>query len=194
MGPSGAGKSSLLRVMNLLNSPTRGTSWYQGKNLEDIDPTVLRRQVGYVLQKPYLFGSDVRDNLVYPYRLLHQQSNFAEIARYLERVNLTNSIMDKKNHALSGGEQQRVALVRSLLVKPRMLLLDEVTAALDEHNTHLIEQLLMDEQQIQELTVLFITHSTAGTTVGSCCFIFGTGSCGFLWYERCVSRLEGGKG
>lgn len=159
MGPSGAGKSSLLRIMNLLNSPTRGTSWYQGKNLEDLDPTVLRREVGYVLQKPYLFGNDVRDNLVYPYQLLNQQPDFAEIVRYLDRVKLAGSVMDKKNHELSGGEQQRVALVRSLLIKPRMLLLDEVTAALDESNTYLVEQLLIDEQQVRELTILFITHS-----------------------------------
>jgi len=159
MGPSGAGKSSFLRVLNLLHSPSSGTLLYQGQAVANYDIRELRRQIGYVLQKPYLFGTTIRDNLEYPYQLLKQQPNGPEIKQYLDKVNLPSTIIDKNNSDLSGGEQQRVALVRSLLVKPKVLLLDEVTASLDESNAELIEQLVMAEQQLNKLTVLLITHS-----------------------------------
>jgi len=159
MGPSGAGKSSLLRVLNLLHSPSSGTMLYQGQAVADYDIRELRRQIGYVLQKPYLFGTTVRDNLAYPYQLLKQQPSWPEIKQYLDKVNLPSTIIDKNNSELSGGEQQRIALVRSLLVKPKVLLLDEVTASLDESNAELIEQLVAAEQQLNKLTVLLITHS-----------------------------------
>ena len=158
MGPSGSGKSSLLRLLNLLMSPTQGEIFYKNKNLLDYVPTELRRKIAYVLQKPYLFGTTVQENLVYPYHLLGQSPNFKEIKDYLGQVNLSQNILEKKNTALSGGEQQRIALIRSLLIKPDILLLDEVTAALDEENTRLLEKLIVDEQNRQQLTLLLITH------------------------------------
>lgn len=159
MGPSGSGKSSLFRLLNLLSSPTEGDIFYKNKNLKEYPPTQLRRSIGYVLQKPYLFGTKVEENLTYPYELHGKKVNFTEIHRYLEQVKLEKSILQKKNTALSGGEQQRIALIRSLLMKPEILLLDEVTAALDEENTLLLEQLVIDEQQRENLTLLLITHN-----------------------------------
>ena len=160
-GPSGAGKSSLLRLLNLLRSPSAGTITYKGRPLDQYEPAQLRREVGYVLQKPYLFGGDVRDNLEYAYRVWRQKPDAQEISAYLERVNLPASILDKTKNEMSGGEQQRVALVRSLLAKPQVLLLDEVTASLDEVNTLLLEQLIRTEWSARSITVLFISHQPA---------------------------------
>ena len=160
-GPSGAGKSSLLRLLNLLRSPSAGTIAYKGRPLDQYEPAQLRREVGYVLQKPYLFGGAVRDNLEYAYRVWRQKPDPQEISAYLERVNLPVSILDKTKNEMSGGEQQRVALVRSLLAKPQVLLLDEVTASLDEVNTLLLEQLIRTEWSARAITVLFISHQPA---------------------------------
>ena len=159
MGPSGSGKSSLLRLLNLLTSPTRGEIIYKNKNIQDYVPTELRRSIGYILQKPYLFGKTAEENLRYPYELHGLKPNFSEINSYLKQVGLEQSILQKKNTALSGGEQQRIALIRSLLMKPEILLLDEVTSALDEENTLLLEKLLLHEQHLHHLTLLFITHN-----------------------------------
>ena len=103
-GPSGAGKSSLLRLLNLLRSPSAGTITYKGRPLDQYEPAQLRREVGYVLQKPYLFGGAVRDNLEYAYRVWRQKPDPQEISAYLERVNLPVSILDKTKNEMSGGE------------------------------------------------------------------------------------------
>ena len=158
MGPSGSGKSSLFRLLNLLISPTQGQILYKSKNLQEYIPTQLRRKISYILQKPYLFGTTVQENLFYPYELLGQKPDFREISSYLDKVKLPQITLQKKNTALSGGEQQRIALIRSFLIKPEIILLDEVTAALDEENTILLENLIAYEQGLQHLTLLFITH------------------------------------
>lgn len=159
IGPSGSGKSSLFRLLNLLFSPTQGEVLYKNKNIQDYAPTELRRSVSYILQKPYLFGTSVQENLFYPYQLLNQEPNLDEIGNYLSKANLPKSTLEKKNTTLSGGEQQRIALIRSLLIKPEIILLDEITAALDEENTLLIEKLITHEQQAHNITLLFITHN-----------------------------------
>ena len=157
-GPSGSGKTSLLRLMNLLCSPTTGTIFYKDRNVIHYDPVQLRREVGYVLQKPYLFDGTVMDNLEYPYHVWNQQPDMIEVRSYLERVNLPASILGKRKTEMSGGEQQRIALVRSLLAKPPVLLLDEVTASLDEENTLVLEKLILEEWASRSLTVFFISH------------------------------------
>ncbi|MHC1761942.1 MAG: ATP-binding cassette domain-containing protein [Negativicutes bacterium] len=157
-GPSGSGKTSLLRLMNLLRSPTTGTIFYKDHNVIHYDPAQLRREVGYVLQKPYLFDGTVQDNLEYPYHVWNQKPDMIEARAYLERVNLPASILVKRKTEMSGGEQQRIALVRSLLAKPQVLLLDEVTASLDEENTLVLEKLILEEWAARSLTVFFISH------------------------------------
>lgn len=161
IGPSGSGKSSLFRLFNLLLSPTQGEILYKNRNIRDYAPTELRRKVSYILQKTYLFGTTVQENLLYPYQLLNQKPDFHVIRNYLDKANLSINILEKKNTVLSGGEQQRIALIRSLLIKPKIILLDEVTAALDEENTLLIEKLVTDEQETHHLTLLFVTHNTS---------------------------------
>jgi putative ABC transport system ATP-binding protein len=160
MGSSGSGKTSTFRIINLLQSPTQGTVFYQSKDTLTYPPTTLRREIGYVFQKTYLFGSTIMENLTYPYQLLQQKPNFQEITDYLNQANLPENIVTKKINELSGGEQQRIALIRSLLIKPKILLLDEVTASLDEENTVIIEKLIRDQNENKNVTILFISHNT----------------------------------
>jgi putative ABC transport system ATP-binding protein len=159
VGPSGAGKSTLLRLLNLLASPSSGKILYHGKELTQYEPTEIRRKIGYILQKPYLFGTTVRENLYYPYQVSGIQPEAVEIELYLEKAKLPPTLLSQKPSNLSGGEQQRISLLRSLLAKPEILLLDEITSALDEETTLQIEQLLLSEKADRNQTMLFITHN-----------------------------------
>lgn len=157
-GPSGAGKSSLLRLLNLLDSPASGNIYYQGKDILTYNPLKLRRCVGYVLQKPYLFEGTVEDNLRYTYTVGKKQADMTEIKSYLGKLALPSDILAKSKNELSGGEQQRIAFLRSLLARPDVLLLDEVTAALDEKSALLLEALIKEEAA-NGLSVVFVSHN-----------------------------------
>ena len=159
IGPSGSGKSSLLKSINMLNTPSCGQIKYHNNDIQEISPMALRKKIGYVLQKPTLFGNDVMENLKYPCELHQKVFDINLVEFYLKKVNLKPDILEKKPNELSGGEQQRISLVRTLLLEPEIILLDEVTSALDEDNTLLIEELIKYENENNELTVIFISHN-----------------------------------
>lgn len=159
LGPSGSGKSSLLKSINMLNTPSCGQIKYHNNDIQEISPMALRKKIGYVLQKPTLFGNDVMENLKYPCELHQKVFDINLVEFYLKKVNLKPDILEKKPNELSGGEQQRISLVRTLLLEPEIILLDEVTSALDEDNTILIEELIKYENENNELTVIFISHN-----------------------------------
>ena len=150
LGPSGSGKSSLLKSINMLNTPSCGQIKYHNNDIQEISPMALRKKIGYVLQKPTLFGNDVMENLKYPCELHQKVFDINLVEFYLKKVNLKPDILEKKPNELSGGEQQRISLVRTLLLEPEMILLDEVTSALDEDNTLLIEELIKYENENNE--------------------------------------------
>lgn len=159
LGPSGSGKSSLLKTINMLNTASGGCIRYNGKDTSEIVPMDLRKKIGYVLQRATLFGNFVLDNLKYPYELHKKVFDMNLVEFYLEKVNLKPDILEKKPSELSGGEQQRISLIRTLLMEPEIILLDEVTSALDEENTVLIEKLIKYENENNNVTVVFISHN-----------------------------------
>lgn len=161
IGPSGSGKSTLLRLLNLLSSPTLGTILYKDKELQDYDILSLRREISYVFQKPYLFGDKVIENLIYPFEIGKTPIDHEKIDTLIKRMNLSRDILDKKNNELSGGEQQRICLIRSLLTNPRVLLLDEVTASLDPINSKIVEEFILESYQQDRITLLVVTHNIA---------------------------------
>ena len=158
IGPSGSGKSTLLRMLNNLNSPTSGNILYKGKNINTYTPESVRTQISYVFQKPYLFGNKVYENLEYPFTLHGKEPNQSKIYSMLKELNLAEDILHKNIHALSGGEQQRIALIRSLLLDPEILLLDEITASLDPVNRSMVEDFIKQLHQKNNLTILLVTH------------------------------------
>lgn len=158
VGPSGSGKSSLLRLLSSLDSPSRGRILYMGHDIEQKEPMEYRKRVRYVFQKPYLFGNTVRDNLTFCYNVVDCEPDYDRIYYLMDRFNMPREFLDKEKDSLSGGEQQRIALVRSLLIEPEVLLLDEVTASLDLANSLLVEEYMIELNEKKGVTTFLVSH------------------------------------
>lgn len=126
-GPSGSGKSTLLRCCNRLELPSAGRVLFQGQDVADQDPLHLRRRVGMVFQRPTPFPGTVRDNLLVAEPTLAD----SDAVRALEAVGLDASFLARTATDLSGGEAQRVCLARTLVTRPAVVLMDEVTSSVD---------------------------------------------------------------
>lgn len=160
VGPSGSGKSSLLRLLNRLDGPTSGTVYVEGIDYRQIEPRELRRKLGLVNQRPYLFPATVEENL--RFGPLQRGENLSQetIEQLLARVGLSGYA--SRNVAnLSGGEAQRVSLARTLANSPLVLLLDEPTSALDETSKREVEATIERIMRDQGLTCVLVTHDTA---------------------------------
>jgi putative ABC transport system ATP-binding protein len=160
VGPSGSGKSSLLRLLNRLDEPSSGTVYLEGTDYRQIEPRILRRKVGLVTQRPYLFPGTVGQNLEFGPAQHGEVLSQESMDDLLAKVGLRGySIRNVAN--LSGGEAQRVAVARTLANSPLILLLDEPTSALDEASKFEIEALLRNIVLGQRLTCVIVTHDKA---------------------------------
>lgn len=155
-GPSGAGKTTLLRLCNRLEVPDAGTVRYRGQPLDQLDPLVLRRQVGMVFQRPTPFPGTVADNLA----VAHPDACAEQLSTALNRVALDPGLLSQEARTLSGGELQRMCLARTLVTQPETLLLDEPTSALDNKPKRVFEQTARD-LAAQGITVIWVTHDDA---------------------------------
>jgi putative ABC transport system ATP-binding protein len=157
VGASGSGKSSFLRLLNRLDEPTSGTVYLGDQDYRQIPPPTLRQRVGMVTQRPFLVPGDIASNLRFGPTQRGETLPDSEIASLLERVGLPG--FAARNVAnLSGGEQQRVSLARSLANRPEILLLDEPTSALDEQAKVGIEELIRKLVSEHCLTFVLVSH------------------------------------
>jgi putative ABC transport system ATP-binding protein len=157
VGASGSGKSSLLRLLNRLDEPTSGTVFLDGQDYRQFPPRELRRRVGMVTQRPFLFPGNVAGNIRFGPLQRGEVVADEDIARLLERVGLPG-FAGREVANLSGGEQQRVSLARALANRPDILLLDEPTSALDEQAKAGVEQLICSLVKDTLLTCVMVTH------------------------------------
>ena len=160
VGPSGSGKSSLLRLLNRLDEPTDGNVYLDEVDYRQIAPRELRRRVGMVMQRPYLFAGTVLDNLRFGPRQRAEDLSLMAADELLAGVGLSGfASRDVSN--LSGGEAQRVSFARALANSPEVLLLDEPTSALDEDAKREVEAVIERIGHEQGVACVLVTHDAA---------------------------------
>ena len=159
IGPSGGGKSSLLRCVNRLNDIEAGAIQLDGRSIYDQPVTELRRQVGMMFQKTAAFEGTVADNIAFGARTQGETLSRTAILDLMAQVSLEAQLADKPAAALSGGQEQRLAIARALALNPALLLLDEPTSSLDPIATSHVEESLMRLRQNTNLTMIWVSHA-----------------------------------
>lgn len=158
IGSSGSGKSTLLKICADLLPLSKGSICYRGVDYSKYNPIELRQQISYILQLPYLFGKKVLENLEFPFKARGKEMEMDRVVPLLNEFGLDENILYKDVNSLSGGEKQRVSIIRNLIYTPDVLLLDESTSALDSENALKIERYIANLNS-QGTTILWITHS-----------------------------------
>ncbi len=167
VGPSGSGKSTLLNIIGALDKPTSGLVTFAGKNLADLDDSELskirNKDIGFVFQLHHLLPQcTVLENVLIPTIPLGAKKEIEEVRsraiKLLERVGLDKH-MDYFPAQLSGGELQRVAVVRALINRPKLVLADEPTGSLDRESSDNLGQLLIQLNKEEAVTLIVVTHS-----------------------------------
>ena len=156
-GKSGSGKSSVLRTLLGLHSITSGTVYFQEVPLTPVSVQAVRSCTAYIGQEPMLGAESVRDALLLPFQFkAHREHRPTEtqLHEVLQRLYLPVDILKQDSSRISGGEKQRIALARGLLLNKKLYLLDEVTSALDAESKQAVFDVFSDPQ----LTVLSVTH------------------------------------
>lgn len=164
VGPSGSGKTTMLKMINRLLEPTDGNIYMDGKRIKDYDERELRLSTGYVLQAIALFPNlTVAENiaLIPEMKGWGKERVASKTVELLEKVGLPASdYADRKPHELSGGEQQRVGIVRAMIGEPKILLMDEPFSALDAISRKQLQNLTKDLHKEFGMTTIFVTHDT----------------------------------
>ena len=162
VGHTGSGKSTLASLVARLHDPTSGRVTVDGVDLRELDPEVLARVVGVVSQETYLVHASIRENLL----LAAPHATEAELWRALAAAQVADlvaslpdgldTVVGARGHRFSGGEQQRIAIARTILRDPRVLVLDEATSALDNDTERAVQTAL--EELVRGRTTITIAH------------------------------------
>ena len=164
VGPSGSGKTTMIKMINRILEPTDGNIYMDGKRIKDYDERELRLSTGYVLQAIALFPNlTVAENiaLIPEMKGWSKERVASKTVELLEKVGLPASdYADRKPHELSGGEQQRVGIVRAMIGEPKILLMDEPFSALDAISRKQLQALTKDLHKEFGMTTIFVTHDT----------------------------------
>ncbi|MDA3823467.1 MAG: ABC transporter ATP-binding protein [Bacteroidales bacterium] len=165
LGPSGSGKSTLLNIMGTLDYPDSGTFTFKDQLITDLKPKEIdhfrNREIGFVFQFHHLLPQcNVMENVLIP-KLVQksdQKQNASEAEELLNKVGLWEH-RHKKPGQLSGGECQRVAVIRAVINHPSLILADEPTGALDSKNVNSISELLLRLNKEEAIALVVVTHS-----------------------------------
>jgi putative ABC transport system ATP-binding protein len=168
-GASGSGKSTILRLICRLHSPQSGSILFRGEPVGSIKPSILRASISYVAQIPVMVEGTVADNLLLPFSF---DSNSARPAPDVARLEsmlalfyLQDISLSQPAQKLSVGQKQRLALMRTLLLGPEILLLDEPTSALDKESAVMVFSIIERLNAEEEKTVITVTHSDYSPSV-----------------------------
>ncbi len=160
VGANGSGKTSLLRLLNRLADPTRGTIYLEGQLLQSLPVIQVRQQVTLVLQETSLLGMSVGETLTYPLRLRGLDSRVIQerLTSWCEQLEIPPAWLGRGQAELSGGQRQLVAVGRALITEPLVLLLDEPTSALDHSRGTLMIKVLQELASTRGTTILMANH------------------------------------
>ncbi|GGH28351.1 ABC transporter ATP-binding protein [Paenibacillus segetis] len=161
-GPSGSGKSTILNLLMAAYEPNEGSIYCGDISLRDIRPKDWRNEIAYVSQDPYLFTGTLFENIAWG-RLGATREDVMNAARaagihdfIMSTLQQYETIIGERGLTLSGGERQRMSIARAFVREPRLLLLDEPTAALDSHNEELVQQAL--KELMHDRTTVVVAH------------------------------------
>jgi len=165
VGPNGSGKSTLAKLMAGLLEPDSGSIDTEGLGCKDI--TFLSR-------KPYMMNDTVYNNLVYPLRLRNIEPDPLLVDKYLDMMGFSEK-RKQKARSLSGGEQQKLAFLRALIFKPRLIIADEAMTAFDMDSLDLFENLILESQKKDPIKWVIISHQMPHITrlTGHVFFMYG---------------------
>ncbi|HGA1327847.1 TPA: ATP-binding cassette domain-containing protein [Streptococcus suis] len=162
IGPSGSGKTTTLKLINRLIEQTEGEVFFQGKRLKDFDLRELRLETGYVLQQIALFPNmTVAENiaLIPEMKGLGKEETLTRTRELLTKVGLEpDSYLDRLPKDLSGGEKQRIGILRAIIANPKVLLMDEPFSALDPISKAQLQDLIKELHEEFKMTTVFVTH------------------------------------
>lgn len=163
VGPSGSGKTTTLKMINALSEPTDGDIYFKEKRIKEYNIQKMRWQMGYVLQQIALFPTmDVKQNIeVIPEMLGWSKKDRSEaVDRLLTQVKLDpEQYRHRMPKELSGGEQQRIGILRALAANPEIILMDEPFSALDPISRNSLQELVLDLHEELGTTIIFVTHN-----------------------------------
>ena len=159
LGSSGGGKTTFLKLLNNMITADQGMIKYKGGEIESYDPVKLRREVVMLPQDPKIFKGTIKENFELTEEIAGNKAskklNYNEL---LNKVSLTQNIDDFADN-LSGGEKQRLALARVMLLEPKVLLLDEPSSSLDKITEEKIINMVVDYAKENNRTLIMVTHS-----------------------------------
>jgi len=162
VGPSGAGKTTLVKLILRFYDVTSGKITIDGYDIRKVKQRSLRRQIGIVLQEPFLFKGSIAENIAYgnprvPPEKIIEAAKAANIHDFVISLpEAYDTDVGERGHRLSGGEKQRVSIARALLMDPRILILDEATSSVDTQTESLIQEAL--ERLMENRTSIIIAH------------------------------------
>jgi len=159
LGPSGGGKTTFLKLLNNMISPEEGKIYYRNQEIKDYEPVKLRRRVVMLPQDPQIFPGTIRDNFRITEEITSNKYSEDEVYReLLKKVSLPKKLMDNAAD-LSGGEKQRLALARVMLLEPETLLLDEPSSSLDLETEEKIIDMVVNYAKDNCRTMIMVTHN-----------------------------------
>ncbi len=162
IGSSGGGKTTIMKMVNGLIKPTEGDIFVNGQNINTLNQTELRRNIGYAIQGSVLFPHmTIEQNISYVPNLLNKRDKNKTkraVEKWMNIVGLDKELLHHYPSELSGGQQQRVGIARALAASPEILLMDEPFGAVDELTRISLQDEISRIHKETKITVLFVTH------------------------------------
>ncbi len=196
VGPSGSGKSTLINLLARFFDVSSGSIRVDGIDLRDLDSGHFRRQLGMVLQDPYLFHGSILENI----RYANPEADTSEVIAAAKAANAHDfiiklshgydTVVGERGHTLSGGERQRLSIARAILVNPRILILDEATSAVDSETEKKIQEAL--DRLCHGRTVFAIAHRLSTLSAASRLFVMKDGRIVETGHHNALMKIKDG--